>query len=166
MKKFGEELARLNPEQLEAVEAIYGPVLVVAGPGTGKTQLLSLRVANILQETDASPDNILCLTFTEAGARNMHERLLGLIGKEAEKITISTYHEFAKNLITGYPNYFEEYNLKRTIDELGQHKILKRILDSLPFDDINRNYYRENLGVYLSIISDFKKHLLTPDDIE
>jgi DNA helicase-2/ATP-dependent DNA helicase PcrA len=77
---FQEALAELNPAQRSAVEAIDGPVLVVAGPGTGKTQLLSLRVANILKQTDTDPANILCLTFTNFAATNMRDRLVGLIG--------------------------------------------------------------------------------------
>ena len=65
----------LNTEQKKAVDNIEGPVLVIAGPGTGKTQLLSARIANILAKTDISAENILAMTFTEAGARNMRERL-------------------------------------------------------------------------------------------
>ena len=62
---------RLNPDQHKAVETMDGPLLVIAGPGTGKTQILSLRAANILVEKDVLPVNILCLTFTEAGAEAM-----------------------------------------------------------------------------------------------
>lgn len=64
MSKFEAEYKKLNKAQQEAVDAVDGPVMVIAGPGTGKTQLLSMRVANILRKTDADPSNILCLTFT------------------------------------------------------------------------------------------------------
>lgn len=157
---------QLNAEQKQAVEAIYGPVLVVAGPGTGKTQLLSERIVNILAKTDASSSNILCLTFTEAGARAMRQRLLGLIGKEAAGITINTYHEFAKDLIGGYPEYFEQYHLEEVINDLEKHRLIQAVLDNLPLGDINKNYQpRSGSEAYLGIISDFKNHLLTPDDV-
>ena len=71
---------KLNPLQKKAVDHIgQGPLLVLAGPGTGKTQILSLRIANILLKTDARPDNILALTFTDNAAKNMRERLLKII---------------------------------------------------------------------------------------
>ena len=65
--------------------------MVVAGPGTGKTQLLAMRVANILRQTDVLPSNILCLTFTEAAATNMVERLSTIIGADAYKVEINTF---------------------------------------------------------------------------
>lgn len=74
--KFDKSFERLNPEQREAVECLDGPLLVIAGPGTGKTQLLSLRAANILAKRDDAPRNILCLTYTEAGAEAMRKRLI------------------------------------------------------------------------------------------
>jgi len=75
----------LNENQQAAVNYIEGPLLVLAGPGTGKTQLLSSKVAHILKVTDTAPNNILCLTFTESGAENMRTRLLSMIGRDAGK---------------------------------------------------------------------------------
>ena len=72
---FDKSYKQLSTEQKKAVDTIDGPVLVIAGPGTGKTQLLALRAANILKKTDTAPQNILCLTYTEVGARNMRQRL-------------------------------------------------------------------------------------------
>ena len=81
----------LNQNQLAAVEYLDGPLLVLAGPGTGKTQLLSEKVAYILENTDVNPENILCLTFTESGATNMRERLGSIMGgKDSSKVNIST----------------------------------------------------------------------------
>lgn len=85
----------LNKEQKRAVDAIDGPVMVIAGPGTGKTQVLAVRIANILTKTDTSPDSILCLTFTNAGVKAMRERLLRLIGPTASRVHIATFHSFA-----------------------------------------------------------------------
>mgnify|MGYP000670762574 FL=1 len=81
----------LNPKQQAAVEYLEGPLLVIAGPGTGKTQLLSAKVAHILEHTDANPNNILCLTFTEAGAANMRTRLTSMVGRAANDVNIHTY---------------------------------------------------------------------------
>ena len=87
-KKFREEYELLNEQQCMAVDRIEGPVMVIAGPGTGKTQILASRIGKILLETDASPANILCLTYTEAGVVAMRKRLLQFIGPDAYKVNI------------------------------------------------------------------------------
>ncbi|MEI9809508.1 MAG: UvrD-helicase domain-containing protein [Bacteroidota bacterium] len=84
-KKFKEEYNKLNEQQRKAVDTIEGPVMVIAGPGTGKTQILASRIGKILLETDALPQNILCLTYTDAGVVAMRKRLLGFIGSDAYK---------------------------------------------------------------------------------
>ncbi len=71
---------RLNKSQKEAVDTIDGPVMVIAGPGTGKTTILTLRIANILLKTDTPPDAILALTFTESGVRAMRKKLIDIAG--------------------------------------------------------------------------------------
>ncbi|MBA3789304.1 ATP-dependent helicase [Patescibacteria group bacterium] len=98
--------ARMNAEQKEAVETIDGPVFVIAGPGTGKTQILTLRIANILRRTDTPPETILALTFTEAGANEMRSRLAKMIGTRGHKVRIHTFHGFAESLISRYPDAF------------------------------------------------------------
>src|SRR3546814_11425701 len=72
---FRKALEALNEAQLQAVSHIEGPVLVIAGPGTGKTQILAARIGKILTDTDTDPHNILCLTYTDAGAGDMRRRL-------------------------------------------------------------------------------------------
>lgn len=99
---FKAAYAKLNKAQKEAVESLDGPVMVVAGPGTGKTQVLALRIAYILTETDTPPSGILCLTFTNAGVHAMRERLLRLIGSRASEVIISTFHRFGIGLIETY----------------------------------------------------------------
>ena len=94
----------LNAEQREAVDAIEGPVFVIAGPGTGKTQVLTLRIAQILQKTDSTPESILALTYTESAAREMRERLARSIGSTASRVRFHTFHGFAQSLITRYPD--------------------------------------------------------------
>src|SRR3954463_10723315 len=98
-KKFQLEYARLNNDQRQAVDKIDGPVMVIAGPGTGKTQILAARIGKILLDTDTSPSNILCLTYTDAGALAMRKRLLQFIGPEAYKVNIHTFHAFCNDVI-------------------------------------------------------------------
>ncbi len=155
----------LNKAQKEAVEYLNGPLLVLAGPGTGKTQLLSSKVAYILKETDANPENILCITFTEAGARNMRERLLSIIGPDAHKIPIHTYHAFGADLLAKYRNYSATFT--RTLDEaispVMQYKIINDIQDHLPVRDILKG---DRINDIISTISSAKTARLTPDDLE
>src|SRR6266480_6778023 len=93
-KKFLNEYERLNEQQRIAVDHIDGPVMVIAGPGTGKTQILAARIGKILLETDAYPQNILCLTYTDAGVVAMRKRLQKLIGADAYRVNIYTFHAF------------------------------------------------------------------------
>ncbi len=130
---FQTELNRLNAEQRAAVEHVEGPLLVVAGPGTGKTQLLSLRAANILDKCDAAPENILCLTYTEAGAEAMRKRLIRLIGRDAYGIEVSTFHGFASTMRGRYPDYFERPSTDTLVSSLRQAEIIDEILKRLPF---------------------------------
>lgn len=96
---FELEYKKLNIAQKQAVDAIDGPVMVVAGPGTGKTQVLALRIANILKKTDTGASGILCLTFTNSGVRAMRARLAKIIGGDAANVRISTFHSFALDLV-------------------------------------------------------------------
>ncbi len=130
---FNKALKELNPKQKEAVEIIDGPVLVVAGPGTGKTQLLAARVGHILKSTDTLPRNILCLTFTDAGVVSMRNRLLQFIGPEAYNVQISTFHSFCNQVIKENITYFGGYRDLQNISELELVDILHEIIDG--FDD-------------------------------
>ena len=103
---FAAEYKKLNPAQREAVDSIEGPVMVVAGPGTGKTQGLSMRVGNILKRTDTAPESILALSFTEAGAHNLRKRLVALIGQAGYRVRISTFHGFCNEVIQRFSAYF------------------------------------------------------------
>jgi DNA helicase-2/ATP-dependent DNA helicase PcrA len=132
MGKYETEYKLLNAQQQKAVEATEGPVLVVAGPGTGKTQLLSMRVANILRTNDVAPGNILCLTFTDNAARNMRERLASIIGQPAYHVAIHTFHSFGTDIINHYPDYFTDRQLLQQVDELGRYELLQDIFGELP----------------------------------
>ena len=130
-KKFEEEYAKLNPQQRKAVEALEGPVMVIAGPGTGKTHILASRIGKILLETDAKPENILCLTYTDAGVVAMRKRLQQFIGPDAYKVQIATFHSFCNEVIQENLSLFEKTALD-PISELEKIELLKELIDSFP----------------------------------
>lgn len=164
MSTYEEIYRQLNPGQKQAVDTVYGPLLVLAGPGTGKTQLLTARVANILKTTDALPQNILCLTFTESGAYAMRERLRSFIGQPAYDVTISTYHAFGSAILNRYPEYFTDVRLERPVDELGKYQILADILEETAYASPIKQL-RHHVGDLLATISEVKRGLLSPDDL-
>lgn len=130
-REFKREYARLNAEQKRAVDAIEGPVMVVAGPGTGKTQVLTLRMANILARTDTAPENILALTFTDAAAVNMRRRLASVIGAAAYRVRIETFHSFCNNILNSYPESFPGIIGSAHISEVETAGIIEEILDGM-----------------------------------
>lgn len=125
---FEEAYKKLNPAQKEAVDAIEGPVMVIAGPGTGKTQILALRIANILKQTDTPPDAILALTFTEAGASAMRKRLLSLIGSSAYRVNIFTFHGYATYVIGRHPDAFPHIIGAQPADDGDQIAFIREAL--------------------------------------
>jgi DNA helicase-2/ATP-dependent DNA helicase PcrA len=130
-KKFDELYSRLNPPQKQAVDTVDGPVFVMAGPGTGKTQILTLRIANILLQTDIEPENILALTFTNAAAYNMRERLADVVGPEAaHRVYISTFHSFAEDMMKQYSDIFKNVYGTRLISPIEQIELLEKIVDT------------------------------------
>lgn len=155
---------QLNEKQRQAVDCIDGPVMVIAGPGTGKTELLSMRIANILKQTDILPDNILCLTFTENGAKNMRERLNGLIGQSAYRIHVSTYHGFGAEMIRRFPEYFLETRMQEPVDDLGRHQLLTDIVERMSYLNPLKQT-RHHLGDLISTISEVKRALLTSNNL-
>ncbi len=158
----------LNPEQKLAVDRIEGPVLVIAGPGTGKTQILGARIGKILLETDTNPGNILCLTFTDAGAITMRKRLLAFIGPDAYKVNIYTFHAFCHDIIQDNLQLFEKNSLD-PISELEQVQLFRILVDGFPQKHPLKRYrsdaYYEvkNLS---SLFSTMKREGYTPAFIE
>ncbi|MFZ2836247.1 MAG: ATP-dependent DNA helicase [Candidatus Saccharimonadales bacterium] len=165
---FTTRYAKLNDAQKRAVDTIDGPVMVIAGPGTGKTELLSMRVANILRQTDTLPENILCLTFTESGANAMRERLSQIIGKAAFKVAIHTFHSFGAEVINQNGDFFYHGAHFRAADELSSYELLRGIFDELEYGNplsskMNGEY--THLGDTLTTISELKKSGLTSDEL-
>lgn len=134
--KFTTLYQRLNPAQRKAVDTIDGPVLVVAGPGTGKTQVLSARIATILQKTDVAPYNILALTFTESAAKNMQERVVSMIGTEGYYVEITTFHSFCASVITAYPEYFPISRDSQPITDVELFETIKTTITQLPLETL------------------------------
>src|SRR5690349_13409679 len=130
-RKFSEEYGRLNKEQRKAVDAIEGPVMVIAGPGTGKTQILAARIGKILLDTDTSPSNILCLTYTDAGVIAMRKRLQEFIGPDAYKVNIYTFHAFCNDVIQENLSLFEK-NFMDPISDLEKIELFRQLIDSFP----------------------------------
>src|SRR6476661_10120103 len=128
LDKFYKEYNRLNEQQKLAVDTIEGPVMVIAGPGTGKTQVLSARIGKILLETDTQPENILCLTYTDAGVVAMRKRLLHFIGPAAYKVNIYTFHAFCNDVIQDNLSLFEKTSLDPA-SELQSIQLFKDLID-------------------------------------
>lgn len=130
---FIQFLETLNPAQRAAVDQVEGPVLVLAGPGTGKTHLLTARIGNILLRTDARPQNILCLTFTDAGASAMRQRLLQRIGPEAQRVPIFTFHAFCNRVIQENAEYFGKGS-PEPVTDLERIELVRNLLGKLTPD--------------------------------
>ncbi len=166
---FTKAYERLNKAQKAAVDTTEGPVMVIAGPGSGKTEILALRVANILQKTQATPGNILCLTFTESAASNMRQRLATLIGEKAYRVAIHTFHSFATEVIGRYPEYFYGGAYMSPADDLIRLEIIENALRDLPHGHPLRSEHPEQGYVFrkpvLKVIGFFKKAGLMPDEL-
>lgn len=163
------QLHRLNPEQRQAAETLDGPLMVIAGPGTGKTQLLSVRAANILAKRDVTPQNILCLTYTEAGAEAMRRRLVELIGRPGYDIEVSTFHSFSQRLRGTYPEYFDVSARVRPASDLERARLLNSILRALnPKSPLYSGKFENvsgNLGDVTSAIDNLKRMGITPSEL-
>jgi len=163
MDAFETRYAALNAEQKEAVDAIEGPVMVIAGPGTGKTEVLTLRIANIVRH-GAAPEKILALTFTESGAVSMRRRLSEFLGQEAYRVEISTFHGFGNRLIRDYPDYFPDIVGAVSITDIDQIGIVQKLIDTIdlsklrPFGD--SYYYLKDI---LHALDELKKQGVSPE---
>ncbi|MEI8175035.1 MAG: ATP-dependent helicase, partial [bacterium] len=164
---FKEEYKKLNNAQKKAVDTIDGPVMVVAGPGTGKTQILAFRVANILTKTDNKADSILCLTFTNSGVKAMRERLREYIGIEASKVHISTFHSFGMSIIEKYYRVLDLYEMPKLMDEMDSVALYDAILQNNEWEyirpkvDVSRYFNDLN-----NLISFLKRERLNPESFE
>lgn len=163
-KSFLKELAKLNPQQRDAVNSTDGPVMVVAGPGTGKTQVLTLRIANILHTTDTPASGILCLTFTRSGVTAMRRRLEEYIGTTARNVTITTFHSFAISLIEKYYYLLDFGHVPKLLDDQMQVALADELLQNRTWQYIrprhdNAKYFHD----IVALISILKRERITPE---
>src|ERR1700741_4316595 len=163
-RKFAEEYNKLNEQQRQAVDTIEGPVMVIAGPGTGKTQILASRIGKILLETDVFPQNILCLTYTDAGVVAMRKRLLQFIGPDAYKVNIYTFHAFCHEVIQENLFLFEKTVLD-PVSDLEKIEFFKELIDSFPKNHPLKRYRGDvyfEINNLQSLFSNMKREGWTP----
>jgi DNA helicase-2/ATP-dependent DNA helicase PcrA len=152
-------LASLNPAQKEAAEAIKGPVLILAGPGSGKTRVITHRVAYLIKACGVGPHHIMAVTFTNKAAREMRERLEQLLGQAAQDLTLGTFHAICARILrrdgkaVGIESTFVIY------DEDDQLKLVKQVLEDLNLDP--KQYAPQALR---SAIDAAKSRLIGPED--
>ncbi len=165
---FDEQYARLNAAQRKSVDTIEGPVIVIAGPGTGKTQILTMRIANILRNAGAGvePENILALTFTNAGVMAMRTRLATLIGAEnAYRVNICTFHSFCEDHINRFSDFFPSIAYARVASEVERIHIIERILSENEFVTLKTfasdYHYTKDI---LWAIDHLKREGISPDE--
>lgn len=163
--EFLKKYTGLNKSQKEAVDAIDGPVMVIAGPGTGKTTILSLRIAQILLKTDTKPENILALTFTNSGVLAMRKKLLEYIGDLAYRVNIFTFHSFSEHVIKEFSFYFKDLQFARVISDIEKIEIIEEIIKENSFKDIVYDHdIFASISEIVRAINDIKKDGLTPEE--
>jgi DNA helicase-2/ATP-dependent DNA helicase PcrA len=132
---IGDYFAGLNPEQRRAVEATEGPVLVLAGAGTGKTRVLTTRLAHILNQGKARPWELLVVTFTNKAAREMRERITHLIGPQAEGLRwLGTFHSVAAQILRRHAELVGLKSSFTILDTDDQERLIKQLLEAENID--------------------------------
>jgi DNA helicase-2/ATP-dependent DNA helicase PcrA len=158
----------LNQAQQLAVNTIEGPVMVIAGAGTGKTQVIAHRIANILKVTQTPPSSILCLTFTDNAAFNMRNRLISIISSQAYSVKIHTFHSFCNEVIQTHPEFFIFGKGAKVVDQLEQIEIFRQIIDHLPDGAVlkpwgDKYFYLREIG---SRLQNLKRESISPDTFQ
>ncbi len=154
-------LAGLNNKQQEAVKTTQGPLLIMAGAGSGKTSVLTRRVAFLIDEKEVNPWNILAITFTNKAAKEMKERIIALLGIDGESVWVSTFHSMCVRMLRRDSDLIG-YNRNFTIIDAGdQQTLIKRILKEENIDP-----KKHDPRSILAQISNAKNELLTPGKYE
>ncbi len=152
-------LDSLNPTQLDAVKNTEGPLLILAGAGSGKTRVLTHRIAYLLEQGLAGPEEILAITFTNKAAREMKDRVALLVGPDSRKMWVSTFHAFCARILRAHADklgYRREFTIYDTADQV---RLVKRCIIELGKDP-----KRFNPRSFQAQISDAKNRLLAADD--
>ena len=162
------DINMLNENQLKAVENVYEPTLVIAGPGTGKTELLSARIDRIITDTDAGPENILCLTYSRAGVKAMRERLEKKYNKEfSEQVQIHTFHSFCAMVMKQHYKYFS-HKATSLIDEIKLYEYLFPLITDEKIAGLNYSQKpptEYQLSAFSKLIKLIKEEKLNYEDI-
>lgn len=162
---FKKAYQALNAEQRKAVDSVDGPVMVIAGPGTGKTRVLTMRIGKILHEGLSPADGILCLTFTNTGVREMRERLVKIMGADAARVSVSTFHSFAMRLLE---EFFEELGMEtspKLLDDADKVLLYDELLENHEWKKLRRrNGGEHNFEDLKSLISLLKRERVSPDN--
>ncbi len=156
-----EILAGLNPAQRDAVQAVEGPVLVLAGPGSGKTRVLTHRVAYLVTEYGVPPWQIMAVTFTNKAAREMRDRLFRLLGEDSRKSTIGTFHAICARILRQEAEAIGISSRYVIYDAGDQVSLVRRAIRDLGLDD---KLFRPKS--MLRIISSAKNELIAPAEMQ
>lgn len=153
-------LTQLNTPQREAVETLDGPVLVLAGAGTGKTRVLTTRLAHLLRLGKARPYQVLSVTFTNRAAREMRERVGHLVGGPAEAIWLGTFHALGARILRKHAELVGLKSNFTILDADDQVRLLKQLIEAENLDD-----KRWPARVLMGVIQRWKDRALTPDKV-
>ncbi|MCG7339883.1 DNA helicase PcrA [Staphylococcus sp. ACRSN] len=154
-------VSKMNDEQSQAVRTTEGPLLIMAGAGSGKTRVLTHRIAYLLDEKDVSPYNVLAITFTNKAAREMKERVEALVGEEAQVIWMSTFHSMCVRILR---RDVDRIGIERNftiIDPTDQKSVIKDVLKN---ENIDSKKFEPRM--FIGAISNLKNELKTPEDAQ
>lgn len=151
----------MNSEQSEAVRTTEGPLLIMAGAGSGKTRVLTHRIAYLLDEKDVSPYNILAITFTNKAAKEMNARVEHLVGEEAQVIWMSTFHSMCVRILRRDADRIGIERNFTIIDPTDQKSVIKDVLKS---ENIDSKRFEPRM--FIGAISNLKNELKTPEDAQ
>lgn len=154
-------LENLNNKQLEAAETINGPLLILAGAGSGKTRTITSRIANILEKGYAWPSQILAITFTNKAAREMRERIAQYDIPETNNMWVSTFHAACARILRMYAHLLGYTNHFKILDSIDQTSLIKKVLK-----DLNIDSKRYSPNFILNKISELKNSEITPEQAQ
>ena len=143
----------LTPTQQKAVQSDADATLVIAGPGTGKTHIIASRIQYLVEQRGVLPQNILCLTFTDAGAVAMKQRVVQFLGTQGYDITIGTFHSFASNVIQANPDVFSYSPNLQAMNEIDKAHLIQEITDSMRKQDELKHLVDSQYNQYTSYAS-------------
>lgn len=147
---------QLNKKQREIVEHVNGPLLVIAGPGTGKTHVLPIRAANIVLNRSVDPENVLCIAYTDIEARSMRERLTDYLGEDGNRIAVRTFHSLCREILELHSECFDRLSELRPASKTQALRVMNEVLWSLSDED---PLYKGACGAVRKELDSFKGYV-------